>query len=104
MVAVSAEMDSVKRKLIEELHYNAENSQQQAEQRLADTAIWFFENKDRIPIDNLASRANFLIKAVWLLIEMNALLLDRVHELEGGKSTLWLPKGMNARGDMKKFG
>jgi hypothetical protein len=104
MVAVSAEMDSVKRQLIDELVFNAEQSHLLAEQRLADTAAWFFENKDRIPLDNLASKVSFLTKTSWLLIEINALLLERIHELEGGKSTLWLPKGMNARGDVKKFG
>lgn len=104
MVAVSTEMDSVKRKLIDELVYNAETSSLLAEQRLADTAAWFFNNKDRIPLDNFASRASFMEKTNWLLIEIGALLLERIHELEGGKSTLWLPKGMNARGDVKKFG
>jgi hypothetical protein len=104
MVAVSTEMDSVKRKLIEELHYNAENNQLLAEQRLADTAVWFFENKDRMPLDNLASRMEFIFKSVWMLIEMNALLLERIHQLEGGKSKLWLPRGVSMRGDVKKFG
>lgn len=104
MVAVSTEMDSVKRRLINELEYNAEHGQQLAEKRLAETAAWFFENKDRIPIDNLASRADFLMKACWMLIETNALLLERIHELEGKKSALWLPKGMKMMGDVKKFG
>lgn len=104
MVAVSAEMDSVKRQLIDELVHNADVSKQLCEQRLADTAAWFFSNKDRMPLDNLASRMDFVFKTCWLLIEMNALLLERVHELEGGKSTLWLPKGMNAKGSMKHFG
>jgi hypothetical protein len=104
MVAVSTEMDSVKRRLIDELEYNAEHSQQMAESRLAETAAWFFGNKDRMPIDNFASRADFLFKACWMLIETNALLLERIHELEGGKSKLWLPKGMKMSGDVKKFG
>lgn len=104
MVAVSAEMDSVKHQLIDELVYNAETSHLLAEQRLADTAAWFFNNKDRLQKDNFRNRADFMEKTCWLLIEISALLLERVHELEGGKSKLWLPRGINARGDVRKFG
>lgn len=97
-------MDAVKAKLIEELQFNADSANQPAEQRLADTAAWFFANKDRIPLDNLASKQSFLEKTCWLLIEINALLLERVHKLEGRSDHLWLPRGMNARGDIRKFG
>lgn len=92
-----------KERLIDELVYNANVSQDILEQRLADTAAWFFSNKDRIPRDNLASRQAFLEKTCWLLIEINALLLERIRKSQGG-SHLWLPRGLNAQGDVRKFG
>lgn len=95
---------SQNKQLIDELTHNAVVSQDLAEQRLADTAAWFFANKDRIPRDNLASRQAFLEKTCWLLIEINALLLDRLHKAEGKSDTLWLPRGLNAQGDVRKFG
>ena len=92
-------------KLISELCYNAQVADKILEQRLADTAAWFFANKDRIPLDNLASKQKFLEKTVWLLIEICALQTERIHELEGGKKgLLWLPRGMEVHGDVKKFG
>jgi hypothetical protein len=94
-------------RLINELMHNAQVANASGkilEQRLADTAAWFFANKDRIPLDNLAAKQKFLEKAVWMLIEIAALQADRIHQLEGNGSSLWLPKGLAVRGDVKKFG
>lgn len=85
-------------RLINELMHNAKVAEKPLEQRLADTAAWFFHNKDRIPLDNLASKQRFLEKTCWLLIEICALQADRIHKLEGGSGTLWLPRGMLADG------
>ena len=91
-------------RLISDLMHNATVSQELLEQRLADTAAWFFANKDRIPRDNLASRQAFLEKSCWLLIEISALLAERLHKAEGKSERLWLPRGLNAQGDVRKFG
>ena len=91
-------------KLINELMHNAKVADKILEQRLADTAGWFFANKDRIPLDNLASKQKFLEKTCWLLIEICALQTERIHELEGNKGGLWLPRGMQVHGDVRKFG
>lgn len=91
-------------RLINELMHNAQVSNKILEQRLADTAAWFFANKDRIPLDNLASKQKFLEKTCWLLIEICALQAERLHEIEGGRTQLWLPRGMQVTGDIKKFG
>ena len=91
--------------LLRDLEYNARASGNKVlERRLADTAIWFYKNQDRIPFDNLAARQAFLQRAFWILLEVNALLLDRLHELEGiGKSKhLWLPRGAELNG--REFG
>lgn len=80
--------------LIKELMHNARVSGQQTlEKRLADTAVWFYSNRDRIARDNLAARQAFLEKAFWIQLEINALLLERLRKATGS-SHLWLPKGM----------
>jgi hypothetical protein len=91
--------------LIRELEYNATASgNRPLERRLADVAIWFHRNKNRIPLDNLAARQAFLQKGFETLLEVDALLLERLHEAEAarkGRSSLWLPRGM--RMDQKEF-
>lgn len=93
-------------KLVDELYHNAEVSNKPLEQRLADLSIWFFSNKDDIPKLDAGSRALFLEKAVWVLIEIAALQAERLHELEGKGtgSILWTPSGLRMTGDVKKFG
>lgn len=85
-------------KLIEELMHNAMASgNRPLERRLADLTLWFYQNKQRISRDNLATRQELLERGFWILLEVNALLLERNHELEAakrGQSALWLPKGM----------
>jgi hypothetical protein len=90
--------------LIDELQHNANASGNQVlERRLADLSVWYHMNKSRIPRDNLASRQAFLEKALWIQIEMNALLLERIRKLNA-KSGLWLPSGMLMDGaDVKQF-
>jgi hypothetical protein len=89
--------------LIKELMHNAQASGNRVlEQRMADLTVWFYHNRNRIPRDNLASRQAFLEKAFWTLLEVNALLLERNHELEAlrkGRSRLWLPNGIKVSGD-----
>lgn len=93
--------------LIEDLLHNASASGNRTlERRMADTAVWFYKNKERIPLDNLASRQVFLQKAFWILLEVNALLLERVHELEAGKRGsrhLWLPRGIKLSDNEREF-
>jgi hypothetical protein len=95
-------------KLIEELLHNAQASGNRAlERRLADLTIWFYKNKGSIPRDNLAARQAFLEKGFWIQMEVIALLLERNHELEAAKrgmSNLWLPRGLDYEGDLRKFG
>lgn len=89
--------------LIQELMHNANVSgQNPLERRLADTAVWFYSNKDRIARDNLAARQAFLEKAFWIQLEINALLLERLRKV-GGSEGLWLPSGMLMNGDVHEF-
>lgn len=83
--------------LISDLLYNASASGNRTlEKRLADTCVWFYKNRERIPFDNLAARQAFLQKAFWTMLEVNALLLERIHELEDARRSkaLWLPRGV----------
>lgn len=68
-----------------------------AERRLADLAVWYYKNAFFIPPENLKSRVDFMHKALWTMVEMNALLLERLHEVEGSKQ-IWTPSGMNVNG------
>jgi len=91
--------------LISELMHNAQASGNRTlERRMADLTVWFYKNRDRIPRENLASRQAFLEKAFWTMLEVNALLLERNHELEAlrkGRSMLWIPNGMKISGDQQ---
>ena len=85
-------------KLIETLQHNATSSGNRVlERRLADLTVWFYQNRNRIPAENLTKKVEFLEKGLWISFEVMALLLERNHELEAmrrGTSMLWLPSGM----------
>ena len=84
--------------LCNELVDNATTSgNRDAERRLADLAVWYYKNAFFIPPENLKARVDFQHKALWTMIEMNALLLERLHEQEGSK-TIWTPAGLNVNG------
>lgn len=90
--------------LIHELNHNATASGNQTlERRLADLTVWFYKNKDSIARDNLAARQAFLEKSFWIMLEVNALLLERIREEKSSKA-LWLPKGVRLNGDVRQFG
>lgn len=90
--------------LIQELQHNAAASGNKVlERRLADLTIWFYKNKDAIARDNLAARQAFLEKAFWILLEVNALMLERMRD-NSRSSNLWLPKGVRINGDLHKLG
>tara|TARA_Y100000310_G_C20338230_1_gene648534 strand:- start:294 stop:590 length:297 start_codon:yes stop_codon:yes gene_type:complete len=76
------------------------------EKRLIDTAVWYHKNKDRIPRSNVEKRLEFLEKTFDIFIEMMAMQVERVQQMEGYSSSdsLWLPIGMSFDGDLKKYG
>jgi hypothetical protein len=45
----------------------------------------------------------FLEKAFWNQIELNALLLERLHEQKSGSKSLWLPAGLDVHGELKRY-
>ncbi len=87
-------MSQAERQLIEELAHNAKLANgKPLETRLADTALWFHMNKDRIPKENLLKRQEFMEIGFWCLLEINALLLERLRTTTGSKA-LFLPSGL----------
>src|SRR5262245_17012066 len=84
--------------LLEELQNFARSSgNKPLERRLADLSVWFYNNKNRIAPENLMMRQAFMEKALWTMVEVQALLVERIQELEYNgkrKSSLFLPRGM----------
>jgi hypothetical protein len=90
--------------LIKQLEEIAGRTDLPFERRLIDTAVWFHKNKDSIPRDDLTKRLDFMEKTFDIVIELMALSLDRVQQVERGSSQLFLPKGMSMKGNLKHFG
>lgn len=72
------------------------------EQRLADLTVWFYRNRAAIPPDNLHLRLKLAEDAFWIMLEVIALTMDRLQELEhrGKSKHLWLPNGIKVEGDL----
>lgn len=72
------------------------------EQRLADLTVWFYRNGKDIAPENLHMRLKLSEKALWIMLEVIALTMDRLQELEhrGKSKHLWLPKGVKVEGDL----
>ena len=91
--------------IIKELEEISSNEHRPLERRLIDTAVWFSKNKDRIPKHDLEKKVEFLTQTMNILLELFALNIERLRQVDGHTSErLWLPKGLNASGDMKRFG
>lgn len=95
-------MSSRSQVILEELENFARASgNKMLERRLADLAIWFYSNNRRISTDNIPTRQAFMEKALWTMIEVQALLLERIQEMElsrKGPSALYLPSGIRLNG------
>jgi hypothetical protein len=80
--------------LVSDLEYNANVSGNHVlERRMADFAVWYYSNVKDIPPENLARRLEFQEKSTWILLELNALMIERLREKTGSKS-LFLPNGI----------
>jgi len=76
------------------------------EQRLADLTVWFYRNKKTISPENLHLRLKLMEDALWIMLEVIALNMDRLQELEhrGKSERLWLPRGVKVEGDLVTHG
>lgn len=96
-------MSSRSEVILEELENIATRSGgKMLERRLADLAIWFYRNNKRLAPDNVMARQAFMEKAFWTMIEVQALILERMQEMElsrKGPSRLYLPAGIRVNGE-----
>lgn len=96
-------MSADERSLIEALKHNQRVSGNQTlETRMADLAVWFNFHRKQLPPGDPVKRAALLEKALWVQMEINALLLERMRKLRPG-GELWLPSGMVGSMDEKEF-
>ena len=89
--------------LIEHLIRNCEaNGNKTLEQRLADLTVWFYRNRKAIDSLNLERRCHFVEVSLWTMLELFALMMERVQEAEAGKksASLWLPRELKVEGDL----
>lgn len=93
-------------RISDELERSARDSSTSLEQRLGDTCKWFYQNRDRIPREDLIKRIEFLEKFVEIQIEISAALVERLQMSENRQKSerLWLPSGISMSGDARRFG
>lgn len=73
-------------RLVSDLEANANTAGNPVlERRMADVAVWYYKTVMMVPPENLKKRCDFQDKAIWCLIELNALLLERLREKTGSK-------------------
>ena len=72
------------------------------ERRLADLTVWFYRNRKSISPDNLHLRLKLAEDALWIMLEVIALTMDRLQELEhrGKSEHLWIPNGITVESDL----
>lgn len=65
----------------------------ETEDVIRDLAIWYMENRNRIPAENLQRKIAFQDQAIKCLIEVVALQAKDIQRLEqrSGRQRLWLP-------------
>ena len=65
----------------------------ETEDACRDLVVWYFENRNRLPKDDLAKRLDFMDKAMKTSLGVIAMLLRDVQELEQRKPRpqIWLP-------------
>lgn len=73
----------------------------ETEDKLKDVAIWFYENKSRIPRGNLERKIEFLEKTISCLLEVVALQAKDIQIMEQRhpRNRLWLPESVSIDGE-----
>lgn len=82
--------------LIRELEEVAGRTNLPLERRVMDTALWFHKNWDTMDEADVLRRIKFLGKALDIMIELNVMLIERLHEAENRRKspTLYTPRGL----------
>lgn len=76
------------------------------EKRIMEWGLWFHENKKRIPPMNYDKRLQFYEKTIDGLLEIVAIAAEDLRTVEGRakSNVLWLPSGIEGKGDYRRFG
>lgn len=65
----------------------------ESEEKMRDLAIWYYENRNRIPKENLGKHIDFFNKAMSAALEVIAMQMKDIQILEQRRphARLWLP-------------
>lgn len=68
----------------------------ETEDKVRDLVVWYFENRTRIPANNLSKRLDFMDKAMKCSLEVIADMLKDIQLLEqrSPRGRLWLPSSV----------
>jgi hypothetical protein len=76
----------------------------QFEERLMEWGLWYHHNVRLLPDHDLRKQIDFLKRSVDGCLELLALAAKDIQQLEGTRRQLWLPREVEIRGDVRKFG
>ena len=74
------------------------------DKQLDDFFKWYNFHKEQIPRDNLTRRMDFYDKMLANMFLLLKIAAEDLEMLEGPRRQLWLPSGMEVKGDVTKFG
>ena len=74
------------------------------DKELEDWYKWWNYNKSLIPPDNLKDRMEFAEKSLEGLLRLLITTSEDLYAVEGVRRKLYMPTGINVRGDVRRFG
>ena len=92
--------------ILSEIEQRAGDQGLPLERMLIDVAVWYFKSQPRIGKDDVHKRLAFLERCLECMMDINALLVDRLHAAEGRKNpgaTILIPK-IQLSGDLTRLG
>lgn len=75
----------------------------QTDQKLEDLAKWYYEHRPIVQQYDLTKRIEFLETVIHNFLYLQTFVAEDIQKIEG-RSHLWMPNGVQASGDMKRFG
>jgi hypothetical protein len=83
--------------LITAMEHALETAEAPFDRRLLETGIWYYKNAQRIPEENLKGRLELQEKTNEIVLEMFAMVLERIRKAEGRSNVLFTPKGLDIK-------
>lgn len=78
--------------LIDRLEQAAKNAHSPLEERVANTVVWWYKNRERIPADNLGKRLEFQGEMITVLLDIIGLMVERQNQ--SGAPKLLRPRAL----------